>query len=37
MAIMIYEVVKLVNTTRPDLGFYSRTPAPPCLGPAGPR
>ncbi len=27
---MIYEAVKLVTAARPNLGFYSRTPAPPC-------
>ena len=26
---MIYRVVKLVTTLRPNLGFFSRTPAPP--------
>ncbi len=26
---MIYEAVKLVTAARPNLGFYSRTPAPP--------
>ncbi len=31
MAIMIYRVVKLVTTLRPNLGFFSRTPAPPCF------
>ena len=29
MAIMIYEAVKLVTAASPNLGFYSRTPAPP--------
>ncbi len=27
---MIYRAVKLVTTLRPNLGFFPRTPAPPC-------
>ncbi len=27
---MIYEAVKLVTATRPNLGFYYRNPDPPC-------
>ncbi len=30
MAYNDYEVVKLVTTIRPNLGFYSSTPDPPC-------
>ncbi len=31
MAYNIYKVVKSVTTLRPNLGFFPRTPAPPCL------